>query len=105
MAISDFLEYMPHTITYQEYLGRSDYGEPSYGSPIEYRARVIYKPSFVRAADGSRIVARGYIWFGTAITVSVEDRVYMPDGTTAQIVMVELMSDEDGLHHTKIYFG
>jgi len=105
MAIEDFLDCMPHIVTHAEFANRSEYGKPSYGSEVEYQARVTYKNQLVRAEDGSEILARGVIWFGGAPVISTIDLVTLPDGSAPKILAVELISDEDGPHHTKLFFG
>jgi len=106
MAISDFLDMMPHTIQLSEFSGSSDsYGAPVYNSPVSYSARVSYKPILVKNKQGEEVVARGVVWVGAAITIATEDQIELPDGTTPPIMAVDSLADEDGLHHSKVYFG
>lgn len=105
MSISDFADMMPHTITLEEFAQRDAYGKPSYGSAVNYSARVSYKSKFIRRADGSEVLAQGEVWILGTPTVTVEDRITLPDGNTPVILMTELLSDELGSHHSKVIFG
>jgi hypothetical protein len=105
MAINDFLELMPHTVSHAELASRDAYGKPVYGSAVDYTARVLYKNQKVRAKDGSEVVARGVVWIGGTPTVSPDDQLTLPDGSTPIILSFEQYADEDGAHHTKIFFG
>lgn len=105
MAIEDFLDLMPHTVSHAELAGRDDYGKPTYGSAVDYQARVTYKNQKVRASDGSEVVARGVVWIGGTPIISTDDQLTLPDGSSPIILSFEQYADEIGAHHTKIFFG
>ncbi len=104
--INDFADCMPHTITHEEFSGRDGYGKSLYGSSANYSARVVYKPTKVRTAEGREQLARGVVWIlGAPEEVIPEDRITLPDGTTPTIMAVDIIADEKGDSHTKVYFG
>jgi hypothetical protein len=105
MPVSDWADMMPFTVEHSSLIGRTDHGEPLYGTPVAYSARVVHKASKVKAADGSDILVNGYVWLSVYVLVKEDDRITLPDGSTPAIVMLERQSDEVGHHHTKIYFG
>lgn len=105
MGVSDFLDLMPDTVTVEPFAGRDGYGAPSYGAPVQYRARVVYRPNLVHAPDGKEVVARGTVWLATSDAVSTEDRLTLPDGSTPRVVAVERYTDASGVHHVKVAFG
>lgn len=105
MPIADFLPLMPETVSVASYTGSDGYGQPQHGSPVDYRARVIYRAKLVRAANGEETVARGEVWLATTTAIDEQDQITLPDGTTPPILMVEQLSDADGPHHTKVAFG
>ena len=95
---------MPHTITHEESSSRNEYGKPNHGSAASYSARVVYKNDLVRADDGAEKVSKGYVWIQGTPSVTPQDRITLPDGTTPTILSVEEFPDEDGSHHVKVYF-
>ena len=103
--INDFADCMVHTVTHTEFAGRDSYGKRLFGSSVDYSARVIYKPTKVRTADGQEEIARGVVWLKGSPTVIPEDKILLPDGTEPTIMAVDIMSDETGFSHTKVYFG
>lgn len=106
MGVSDFLDLMPDTVTVEPFAGRDGYGKPTYGAPVQVRARVSYKPQIVHGTDGKEVVARGAVWLASVSTdVSTEDRLTLPGGEAVRIVSVEKHSDGSGLHHIKVLFG
>jgi hypothetical protein len=105
MAVSDFLDLMPATISHAPLVSRDAFGLPTYGSDTEYRARVIYKPTHVRGPAANIVLAKGVVWIAGTPTIGSEDRLTLPDGTTPPILAAARIPDEDGDHHCKIYFG
>ena len=107
-SVSDWLDLMPATVTYEAVLTRDEYGKPAtYDTAVDYRARVTYKHQRVPSrATGQDVIASIQVWLNGAIsTVKVDDRVTLPDGTTPLIVSWDLVSDETGNHHTKLYMN
>lgn len=107
MAIArDFSEMMPHTITVFGASTMDKYGKQSFsGSGTSYQCRLMYDSRMVRDTDGREILEAGRaIVYGVA-TVSVKDKVALPDGRTPLVTSVEQIKDEKGNHHTTIGFG
>jgi len=104
MPISDWSNLMAQTVTIAPFSGTSAYGATTYGAAVSYGARVIYKSKLIRTPDGAEKVARGQVWLATVNAISVQDQITLPDGTTPVILTVEQIPDENGPHHTKVYF-
>lgn len=105
MGVSDFTDMMPHTVTHATVASRDTYGAKTYNTATSYTARVTYKPTMVRSADGMEVLARGVVWLMGSPAVDPDDQITLPDSTTPPILAAELIPDEDGAHHTKVYFG
>ena len=105
MSISDWADMMPHTVVLSTLSERDTYGARTFNAGTSYAARVVYKNTRVRDAAGAEVIARGAVWLNGAPTISTEDQIELPDGTTPPIITSELFPDEDGSHHSKVYFG
>jgi len=105
MAVNDFLDMMPATIIHSPFVSRDSYGQPTYGSSTNYRARIVYKDTIIRGVDGSELVSRQQCWVNGTPSIRPTDKVTLPDGTSPPIFNVEKFSDESGDHHVKIFFG
>ena len=103
-GVTDFLDLMPATVTVAPTTGVDGYGTPSYGAPVSYRARVVYKQELVRTPSGDEITARGHVWLVTAVRIPDVNRITLPDATTPQILVSENYPDQSGAHHSKVYF-
>lgn len=101
----DFLALMPHQVTIQRFTGRDLFGQPQYGPPEVYRARVVGKQRLVRSRDGTEKVSATQVYVFGAPAVSVEDRITLPDGSQPPILAVSRVPDETGDHHVVIYCG
>lgn len=96
---------MPSTVSISTRASHNSYGEPSFGSATNYRARVVNKSGFVRSPSGENVEVRTVCWVASTGTIDISDRITLPDGTTPQIVMVERFPDQDGTHHHKLSLG
>ncbi len=105
MPISDFFDLMPDEITHAPMTGRDKYGKPTFGSGTDFKARVLFKPTWVRGVDGTLVRARGMVWIGGTPNVDPQDQITLPDSTTPPIMAVERIPDEVGIHHVKVFFG
>ena len=104
-SVSDFLDMMPQTVQWAPFVSRSQYGEPTYGDRVPYRARVVYRDRLVRRADGQLVISPVSVWLGTYLDVKVEDKIILPDGTAPEILSVDRIPDENDMHHVKIYLN
>ena len=102
---NEFLALMPSTVTISTRSSHNNYGEPSFGGGTTYRARIVNKAGFVRAADGETVEVTTVCWVASTGTIDISDRITLPDGTTPQILMVERFPDQDGTHHHKLSLG
>jgi hypothetical protein len=105
MAISDWSDLFPFTVYHAEFASRDAYGEKNYGSEAGYSARIINKQKLVRGADGQNVLSSGQVWLLGAPAIDVEDKITLPDNSTPPILATERFSDENGWHHTKVYFA
>lgn len=107
MFSSDLLELMPHTITHRTFAARDAYGKAVFsGSGTSYRARVSYETKrTVSRVSGQDALANGVVWIAGTPTLKLDDEITLPDGTTPPIINWEMISDENGPHHVKVYFG
>ncbi len=107
MPVSDWLNLMPDTISYQRVTGRDNYAQPTYGAAQSYPARVIYKTIRTTSIQsGQDVIAAGVVWLGAVLQpTDIDDKITLPDGTTPKILNFERFTDESGVHHTKLLFG
>lgn len=106
MPISDWEDMMPQVVTYEAPASRNEYGAITFAAAVSYRARVVYKQTrIVNRINGQDSIATGQVWLAGAIRPSIDARITLPDGSTPIILNWEMFPDEEGDHHTKLYFG
>ena len=113
MSIVDYLEMLPQTITIKPFATQSKYGGETFGTGVDYRARVIYKPHLIRNSEGNEQVARGEIWLGPPVsdlsnavvpTIDPKSQIVF-EGDNLIILSFSRVPDELDNHHIKIHFG
>ena len=106
MNISEWADVMWQTVVIHPFVDRDEYGKPSYSTPVTIsNSRVVYKDFWLRKKDGSEVLAKGIVWLGSTMRISVEDKIVLPDGTDHPVLMSETYPNEEELNHTKVIFG
>lgn len=105
MPISDWSDLFPQTVTIASLSSRAAYGKQTFGSATSYSARVVDKAQKIRDPDGQEVLARTVVWVQGTPTVTPQDRITLPDGTTPPILNAEKYPDESGDHHVKVFCG
>jgi len=105
MPISDWVDVMPYIVTYQPVTGRDDYGAPTYGTAVDYTARVRRKHQrVVSRVTGQDTISDCQVWVaGIPSSISTDAKITLPDGSSPKIVSWDVVPDENGDHHTKFY--
>jgi len=109
---NDFREFMPDTITIEPVTGSTTgYNKRTFGTGVEYQCRIRHKLQRVINLEGHVTWAKHKVWIaplasdGSFPTLDNQARVTLPDGTQPQMLAIEHIDDEDGLHHVVLWFG
>lgn len=104
--LSEFLDFMPDTVTIYAWVSQSDTGKPTYSpTGTDYRARIELKNRRIVNSSGQEIIARGRVFLGTSAVISVKDKIVLPSEyvpTSPPILAVDISPDETGNHHTVV---
>ena len=105
---TELLGLMPSTIKISTRVSHNNYAEGTWStSTSSYRCRIVERPGYIRGPDNEEIAYSHVIWARSTSTgtITVSDRVTLPDGTTPPVVGVERIPDENGPNHVKIRLG
>ena len=108
MGISEFRDFMPHTVILETWSSQNAYGEPTYTSCHSYPARVEMKSRRIAGSGGVEIAARGRVFLGTTTVPTAKDRITLPASfvpTQPPILDAFPVNDEKGIHHVVAYVG
>jgi hypothetical protein len=100
-SFADYKDLATDEVELAQFLSRDEYGAPSYGSPVTYTARVVYNSRQVHDAKGNLRMSQGFVWMEYLATLTEEDQITLPDGSTPEILMVNKYIG----HHSKVTFG
>lgn len=104
MPVSDFADMLTNTITVSEISTRDAYGKPTYADGVEYTCRITYRDQLVTNREGQDITARGNILIAGTTAIGADAKVVLDDGTEPKIIATKKVFDENGAHHTRIFF-
>lgn len=96
---------MTQTVTVEPFVSRDTYGAATYGTGVDYLARVNFKTHFIRTADAEEAVARGTAWLAADGPIGVNDRITLPDGSQPLILDSNAESDEAGPLYVRLDFA
>lgn len=105
MDISTWADMMPHTVTIEPWQSIDEYGAPTYGVAVVYRARVQAKIRKIVTAQGEEVVSTITCYIA-GLEITPRDRMTLPNQFSPnqpKILGVGLISDEAGLHHSVVY--
>jgi|GEM_PF-4667130 len=102
------LDLMPSTLKVNGLKGVSTdgYGTATWSTTTgSYRCRIVEKQSLVHTFDGDEQIARTVAWVYSTSTFGPWDKITLPDASSPRLLAVEEYGDEDGHHHSRLYFG
>ena len=110
MSFNDvLLDLMPSTLQIDPYTGvaTDGYGEPTYTTSTSenYRCRVVTSQVQITDLFGENNVSNTQIWVKSSATFSLFDKATVGGSTLGPLLRVEHYPDEDGHHHSKLFFG
>tara|TARA_Y100000004_G_C8854352_1_gene386162 strand:+ start:386 stop:703 length:318 start_codon:yes stop_codon:yes gene_type:complete len=104
MAIDQQLtDFFPHTVTIAPYSAYNNYGEESFGSTRTAKAYVEAGNTLNRT-DTVQEETRPVRAYVSDTSITVRDKITLPDGTTPETASIEKYTVVSGLEHTVVVF-
>jgi len=103
----EFLEFMHQTIQIEPMIDREpDGGDPIFGDPKLYRARIVAQQRLVVDSNGQERMSRSVGWIhGVPEDLTTDARITLPNGEQPFVINIHHYPDETGMHHVKIDFA
>lgn len=104
----EYRDIMPDTVTIRLFVSRDKFGAKTMGAPLTFKARVTEEQNQVSTWQGEQVVSGTTIWCAPdpddgIPVLTPESEVTLSDGTVPKILRVQIVHDEEGPHHFKIY--
>lgn len=107
------------TVSVEPYVSTDAYGNVTYGPSVNYTVRVINRTKMVLGYDGKERLSGATIIFFGEYGLTVLDRYTLPvrfsmdkpsdpsdlESRQPQCLAVDRETDENGAHHTTVYFA
>ena len=101
-----FADLMPSTVTVNTMSTTDSYGVRTFsGSGTSIQCRIQKSRKLIISEDGKEIVEEGRVYCYGVATVTVSDKLTLPDATVVPILAVETRNDDNGTYVTVISFG
>jgi hypothetical protein len=84
------------TIEHHAYLGQDSYGAPLYAPLVRRLCRLEAMVRRVVDAQGQERVSRSRCFFDGDVTLTLRDKLLLPDGTSPPILQLASVKDVDG---------
>ena len=114
MAVSPNLDYgfrslMTETVTVAPKSGQDQYNVSTFGTAVEYQARVVGKIMELRDRRGEEVTTTFELWLDTVDTIQPDAQLTLTGSkwidTTPEIFTVRRVTDENGDSHIQISCG
>jgi hypothetical protein len=112
MSVNRWFDMMPQSVSIAPVGALNDFGEPSYGADVSYKARIVGRAENVVNWTGQEVFSKSHIYLGSNVKIGAGDRVTLSTGDVAStgqeivsptILAVNHVPDQSGFHHTKIW--
>lgn len=103
------LDLLVDTVTIAPWASQDAAGQATYGAPVAYDALVEYdttKAIVVGTIDGrggQAVVFKAVVHLDGRPTISLRDKITLPDGSTPAILNVRSYSDQSGGYTTEVH--
>lgn len=114
-AISAFAHLMPDSVAYQTASTALDaYGERTYGSAVNYPARVVGERKSITNFQGLEVMSNFTVYLGAVIVAQPDDIIRLSTGLVNStqdtaiyppIIGAKREPDQSGTHHAVLYLG
>lgn len=107
MSIDPLLtELMVDSITVAAVSAKDAYGKRTWGSATTLsNCRVQSGDHKILDSLGQEKVATGRVYIAGAPTLTLNDKITLPDGSQPPVLAIDRFGDENGSHHTVIHYG
>jgi len=98
------LTFMPHTVTIAPYTAKNNYGEDTYTAT---RTASAYVEPDKQMQDGTQIdqETRSKTAYISDTSITLRDKITLPDGSTPNITSVTIHTEVAGLEHAMVTFA
>jgi len=102
--LSGTAAWLKHTVTIYPYSSINSYGEYSFGSGVSTPCRIESTDEQVISEDGTAIFTSARLTIDGSKTVSVKDKVVLPNGDDRLIAKIEDIPGPDGTSYLKVIY-
>ena len=97
--------WLSSTVAIEPYSALDEFGQSTYGTSVNHAASIAKKAVKTFAVDGAEVVSSTQVYLDGSASVSVNDKITLPDATTPRIINMETINDPgDGSAYMKVIY-
>jgi hypothetical protein len=100
---AEFLEMLADTCTIAPWVSTNEFGEFTRGAAVSFACRYQPMTQKILSLKGEELISSGILYVNRTTAVDSRDELTLPDGSKPRILRPELIRDELGPHHVRIY--
>ena len=81
------------------------YGTPVMATGSTFKGRWVRKQQLIRTFAGTEELSQSQLWVASTTTFAPSIEFVVNGSTVGPLMSLEAFPDEDGIHHTKAFFG
>lgn len=106
----DFTQSLQATVTHRAVVSRDAYNKPTYdnaGAGTSRTCLLEYQTRSIRQVDGTEKLSIAKLTFPRPLTIGLDDKMTLPDGTSCLVIGVSGLADPDttGRFVTEVWLG
>jgi len=93
---------MTDTITWQQLSSYNSHGQPTFGTAVTIKCRIVDKERLTRKLDGQEMVSKTTIYCDGYHGIDANDKIILPSGEIPIIIRINTYPDEAGNRYEEI---
>jgi hypothetical protein len=98
------LSLLKQTVTLAPYASQDAYGQVTWGAGVSTPCRIVQKNTKVLNPAGEEVLSTTRIYLDGSVSVTVRDKVTLPDATTPPILSIEDYPGASGTSFLKVVY-
>lgn len=93
------------TVAISPYSGMDGFGQSTFSAAVDHKCLIVQKNVKTFAADGAEVVSSTQIYLDGSASISVNDKIVLPDSSSPRILNVGISNDiRDGSAYMKVIY-
>ncbi len=102
---TEFDALLPDGVSTNTLASVDGYGTAVFATGSTFKGRLVRKQQLVRTFAGTEELSQSQLWVASTSTFKSSIQFVVNGSTIGPLMSLEAIPDEDGIHHSKAFFG